>query len=93
MARLRIAVEFSDGRSAEYRVTPKVEVEFERQRGLGLPKAFTDQRREDIYLLAWLSHKASGEGPKPFNEWLDDLVDVELLTDGERPFTGTQPRG
>lgn len=86
MARLRAAVEFSDGRSAEYPITPKVEVEFERQRGIGLTKAFAESRREDIYLLGWMAHKASGEGPKPFNEWLDDVVDADLIANTERPL-------
>jgi len=37
---------WSGGVEAEYPVTPKVEVEFERKFGVGIGKAFTEQKRE-----------------------------------------------
>jgi hypothetical protein len=52
-------------------VTPKVEVEFERKFGLGIGKAFMEQKREHQHYLAWLAVKASGAVVKPFDGWLE----------------------
>lgn len=70
----------------EYRLTPAVVVAFERQFGMGIGKAFqSDQKAEHLYWLAWKSEQHSGAVVKPFDGWLDTIVDVQLIEDPARP--------
>lgn len=89
MARLRVSVEFADGTERVYPVTPKVEVEFERHYGVGLGKAFQEQRKEHIHFLAWLAQKASGEVVKVFDLWLDGIANTDVLVGDENPTGAT----
>lgn len=74
------------GGDEEVKVSPRVVVAFEREFQTGLGRAFqNDQRAEHMFWLAW---KASGS-TKTFDAWLDDVQDVQLVTDGERPLSGT----
>ncbi len=68
-----------DGSEHEYPVTPKVEVDFERKFGLGIGKAFEQQKREHQHYLAWLAVKASGAVVKPFDGWLETVENTEVL--------------
>ena len=70
---------WTDGSEAEYPVTPKVEVEFERKFGIGIGKAFEQQKREHQHYLAWLAVKASGAVVKPFDGWLETVDNTEVL--------------
>jgi hypothetical protein len=82
MAKLRIVK--ADGTESEHRITPSIEVAFENHVKMGLHKAFRDMERQtDVYYLAWLCLKASGETVKPFTDsaFLDTLVKVEVLDD------------
>jgi hypothetical protein len=67
------------GNETEYPVTPKVEVEFERKFGVGIGKAFEQQKREHQHYLAWLAVKASGVVVKPFDGWLEEVENTEVL--------------
>jgi len=70
----------------EVQVSPRVVVAFEREFQTGLGRAFAnDQRAEHMFWLAW---KASGSA-QTFDAWLDDVRDVEIVTDVERPLSGT----
>ena len=69
---------WQDGTEAEYPVTPKVEVEFERKFGVGIGKAFQEQKREHQHYLAWLAVKASGVVVKPFDGWLETIESTEV---------------
>jgi hypothetical protein len=68
-----------DGTENEYPVSPKVEVEFERKFGMGIGKAFNEQKREHQHYLAYLAMKASGAVVKPFDGWLDQVENTEVL--------------
>jgi len=68
-----------EGQELEFPVTPKVEVEFERKFGIGIGKAFNEQKREHQHYLAWLAMKASGAVVKPFDGWLDTVANTEVL--------------
>jgi len=82
---LNLRVTTADG-AREYEVKPKTVVEFERQFGMGIGKAFqTEQRAEHIYWLAWRSVKDSGQVVKPFDGWLDDVADVEMIEADDHP--------
>lgn len=69
---------WQNGTEAEYPVTPKVEVEFERKFGVGIGKAFQEQKREHQHYLAWLAMKASGAVVKPFDGWLETVENTEV---------------
>jgi uncharacterized NAD(P)/FAD-binding protein YdhS len=70
----------------EVGVTPRVVVAFEREFQTGLGKAFqSDQKAEHMYWLAW---KASTT-KKAFDSWLDELIDVQVVEDVERPLHET----
>lgn len=85
MLSLTLRVTTTDG-AQDYGVRPKTVVEFERQFGMGVGKAFsTEQRAEHIYWLAWRSIKDSGETVKPFDGWLNEVQDVEMLEGDDRP--------
>lgn len=80
---LRVVTDEGD---EEVKVSPRVVVAFERQFQTGLGRAFqNDQRAEHMFWLAW---KASGS-TKTFDAWLEQVQDVELVTDVERPLSGT----
>jgi len=68
-----------NGSESEYPVTPKVEVEFERKFGLGIGKAFEQQKREHQHFLAYLAVKASGAVVKPFDGWLETVENTEVV--------------
>jgi hypothetical protein len=67
------------GEELEFPVSPKVEVEFERKFGMGIGKAFNEQKREHQHYLAYLAMKASGAVVKPFDGWLDEVENTEVL--------------
>lgn len=70
----------TDSSSGEYQVGPKVQVAFEREWKVGLPKAFGDQQRlEHLYWIAWKAMEASGAIVKPFEAWLDTVQSVEMV--------------
>ena len=74
---LRVVTEKAEG---TYPITPRVQVDFEREFKVGLSKAFTaDQKMEHIYWLGWRAQKEAGEVVKPFNDWLNTLVSVEMM--------------
>lgn len=76
MIKMSVSVETSNG-TASYAVTPRVQVEFERQFKLPLIKAFTDDPSlEHLYWLGWRSVKAAGEQVPAFDEWLDTVEAV-----------------
>lgn len=71
----------------EYVVTPKVQVLFEREFKMGLPKAFTaEPRMEHVYWLGWRAMQAAGEVVKPFDEWLGSVRSVEMVEGAEVPL-------
>jgi hypothetical protein len=74
---LRVKTKTGEG---DYLITPRVQVDFEREFKVGLSKALVhDQKMEHIYWLGWRSQKEAGEVVKPFNDWLSALVSVEMI--------------
>ena len=70
----------------DYRLTPAVVVAFERQFGLGIGKAFAaEQKAEHVYWLAWKCIQQSGSVVKPFEGWLESVVDVQMVEENARP--------
>jgi len=75
-----------NGETNEYAAGPKVQVAFEREWKVGMPKALTtDQRMEHVYWLGWKAQQVAGVAVKPFDTWLDGVESVEVA-EGERPL-------
>ncbi len=87
MINLTLRVTDSNGSSNDYTVGPKVQVAFEREWKVGLPKAFTnDQKMEHLYWLGWKAQQSSGAVVKPFDGWLDTVESVEVV-DADSPLS------
>jgi ribulose bisphosphate carboxylase small subunit len=90
MMGLKLAVVTTAGELGEFTVTPKVQVEFERHFKIGVGKAFQqEQRVEHMYWLAWKAVHAAGHSVKPFDSWLDEVVDVQIVEEKSVPLDGT----
>ena len=85
---LNLRVVTQDGESI-VPVTPKVSVEFERQFQTGIGRAFQESKVEHIYWLAWKAVSSS----QPFEKWLDNLIDVQMVEGNERPLSDSQRPG
>lgn len=73
-------------------ITPKSAIDFERHFKMGLPKAFTtEQKMEHLFWLGWACVKATGRVVKPFDQWLEQVQNVELVANTEPdPFEGKE---
>lgn len=77
MIKLAMKVQMADDREAVYQVTPRVQVDFERQFKRSLVAAFSDEpSMEHLYWLGWRSMKAAGEQVANFDNWLDEVESV-----------------
>lgn len=86
MAVLRVKVTYSDDKEVEVKVTPKVQLAFERQYGLGLPQASKDMRNEYLFYLAWRALQFAGHETRDFEEFVDSIDDVDIAgRDAEDP--------
>ena len=76
------------GEVTTVKVTPAVIVAFERQYGVGVGQAFTENMKmEHLMWLAWEAERKSGAVVKPFDEWIEQLdavpeLHVDSPTDG-----------
>lgn len=78
----------TDGRTRDVVVGPKVQVAFEREWRIGLPKAFgAEQKFEYVYWIAWKALELSGEVIKPFDGWLEQVENVEMVEAGNSPLS------
>ena len=80
-ALLRVVIEYADGTTSHLVVKPATVVAFEREHNVGLGALSTDRRMSYIYWLAWDAEKRTGKVVKPFDGWLDEIVDVDLEDD------------
>jgi hypothetical protein len=80
MINLTLRVTDGNGGQNDYTVGPKVQVAFEREWKVGMPKAFsTEQKMEHLYWLGWKAQQSSGAVVKPFDGWLDTVESVEVV--------------
>ncbi len=91
---LKLAVEKADGSSVSLSLLPKTIVAFERHFGVGL-SALQQGHMEHVYWLAWdaenLKIRAQGGVTKLFDDWLDDIADVEVEGDVTPLVQGRSP--
>jgi hypothetical protein len=85
---MRVTVEKADGTEETYVVKPATIVAFERQFAVGLGSLGESGRMEYVYWLAYDCEKRSGKVVKPFDGWLDELVDVSVDEEAA-PLGGT----
>lgn len=90
MIAVKLRIEMTDGPLGEFIVSPKVQVEFERQFKVGIAKAFgEDLKMEHLYWLGWKSAHYAGAQVKPFDSWLDNVASIEVVDEGSTPLDGT----
>lgn len=90
MLNMKLRVVLSDGPAGEFVVSPKVQVEFERQYKTGIGKAFENEfKMEHVYWLGWKAMHYAGKSVKPFDSWLDDVVNVEVVSETDGPLDAT----
>jgi hypothetical protein len=79
MASIQVNVTIG-GETHSLKVSKLDEVRFERDQGIGIPKAFSDGeiRVEYAYRLAWHTCTRAKVTTKPFDDFLEDLEDIEL---------------
>jgi hypothetical protein len=90
MINIRMRVSTTDGPQGEFAISPKVQVEFERQYKTGIGKAFeNDLKMEHIYWLGWKAMHYAGRVVKPFDTWLDEIVEIEVVNESTGPLDET----
>lgn len=92
--RLLIRYVYLDGRSAEYPVTPKQQMTFERIYKISF--SAVDENITNRYQLAWFIQKEhQSEMPEGFmptlDDWLDTLDAIEVDSEEVRPFGPVAP--
>jgi len=87
MAKLAISIKWKDGTAQEVRITPAAEVAFEDWAGVGLHIALSPEhgKNKNVYRLAWESLKAAGTVVKPFEDFLKEIDDADLVTTTANP--------
>lgn len=90
MINIRMRVSTNDGPQGEFNITPKVQVEFERNFKTGIGKAFeNDLKMEHIYWLGWKAMHYAGRVVKPFDTWLDEVTEIEVVNESTGPLDET----
>lgn len=63
-------------------VTPRAAVNFERHFSVSLSKAIADEGKfEFLYYLAWECVRLSGRVVKPFDGWLEEVLNAKFVVD------------
>ena len=79
---MQLKINTIDGDVGTYKITPAIEVAFEKQMKGGFAKIFREnERSEDLYWLAWECLRRSGKVVPTFDKFLDTLESVELVDD------------
>jgi hypothetical protein len=86
----QLSVTKTDGTQHTYRIGAPHIVAFERQFGMGLGRAFSeDQKMEHVLWLAWTADKRQNQTAQTFDEYLDTVSDIDLDATAN-PTDGTQ---
>lgn len=74
------------GEMIDVKVTPRAAVNFERNFKMPFTKLFSgDLAMEHVYWLAWECVRLTGRVVKPFDGWLEDLVNVGWVFAEDEP--------
>lgn len=90
-----IVIVYNDGRQERYRLTPALEMEFERLYGVGVTQAFVgNESATNVARMAWLAVKrnhGNGHVLKTIEGgWADDIDLFHIDTEKIRPFVAGQ---
>lgn len=90
-----IIIVYNDGHQERHRLTPSLEMEFERLYGAGIGKAFVgDQASTNLTRLAWLAVSRAPRNGSVLKTieggWADDLDVVSVDTERIAPFVAGQ---
>lgn len=80
---MQLIITMQDGTRHEHKITPAIEVAFEREFKGGIAKTFRDhEKSEHLYWLAWECLRRNGTVVPPFGDkFLDTLESVEIGDD------------
>lgn len=80
---MQLKITTTDGDVGTYKITPAIEVAFEREMKGGFAKIFREhERSSDLYWLAWECLRRSGKiVPPTLDKFVDTLESVELVDD------------
>jgi hypothetical protein len=80
---MQLKISTIDGDVGTYKITPAIEVAFEKQMKGGFSKIFREnERSEDLYWLAWECLRRAGKTVPVFGDkFLETLEAVELVDD------------
>ena len=80
---MQLKISQIDGTVSTHRITPAIEVAFEKEMKGGFAKIFRDhERSSDLYWLAWECLSRSGTVVPPYGDaFLESLEGVELVDD------------
>jgi hypothetical protein len=84
-----MVIAHSDGTVTRHRITPKVEMLFERTYKVGINTAFAGEGgATNLYRLAWEAERADNNGAviKEFEGWADEVDTVDVDVEDVRPF-------
>lgn len=81
---MQLQITLADGDVSTHKITPVIEVAFEKEMKGGLAKIFREhERASDLYWLAWECLRRSGRTVPPFGDkFLELLEAVEIVDDG-----------
>lgn len=86
---LKLKIVKADGTTQVLKVGPRVIVAFERHFKAGYGKALEERRMEHFLWLAWESERVAGLTPQPFDEWINQVDDIEAVDDDDPPTSAT----
>ncbi|MCU1494809.1 MAG: hypothetical protein JWO62_2573 [Acidimicrobiaceae bacterium] len=75
---LKLTVERIDGSKDTYPVLAKTKIAFERHFGVGIGTLGESKRTEHVYWLAWDAEHTAGKVVKLFDDWANDIADVDV---------------
>jgi len=85
-------VTYNDGVEVVVRVTPKVQVQFERHFKRSMFDYGMAPLQEENFYIAWLAVTDAGKCSQEFEEWLDLIDDVDPVSDTPtNPNPGVNP--
>ena len=87
MLKMKIAVTYADGRTADVSVGPMTQVAFEREHGCGIGVIADAGKLSHIYWLAWHASRPGVD----FDAWLESITDIDMEVAEPTPTVPAPP--
>ena len=75
-----VKVTYADGRTEETRLTPRALCQAEEHAQINKWAAGDASRIRQSYYMAYLAMRFAGNTSKPYDQWLDDVDDIDVET-------------